>query len=174
MCSGYPLQDREARAPSLGEVLETLPTGIRLISYEPKDAPFAVVRVSVVTNAGKFFRSYIRDLAWRMEHPQRHAVAPLPDILDKLAAAGLQFGGGVMTTPNSQGKIHLHVLIPRCLKSRLDVLSFRSVISNSELVTFALERLIAESEADMKALVMRVAERKAERINEAEFWQDGP
>ncbi|MGA2986408.1 MAG: hypothetical protein ABSG32_21610 [Terriglobia bacterium] len=83
------LRDRESRPPSLEEVRATLPQGVRLLSYQPRQTPFAVAPVSVVTDAGKFFRSYLRDLTWRMEYPAGHAAAPLNDILAKLADAGL-------------------------------------------------------------------------------------
>ena len=84
------LRDQESCAPSLEEVAASLPASVKLVSYQPKQSPFAVAPVSVVTNAGKFFRSYLRDLAWRMEYPESHAVAPLPDILAKLEEAGLE------------------------------------------------------------------------------------
>lgn len=83
------LRDRESQAPSHEEVKAMLPPGIRLRSYEPKAAPFAVAPVSVVTDAGKFYRSYLRDLACRLKHPDSHAVAPLVSILAKLQDAGL-------------------------------------------------------------------------------------
>ena len=69
-----------------------------------------------------------------------------------------------MTAANTQGKIHLHVLVPSWLKSKLDALSFESVISNSELVTFAVERLCCEGEADIKDLVVRVAQPRESKI----------
>lgn len=84
------LRDRQSKAPTLEEVKSALPPCVRLVSYKPKEAPFAVAPVSVVTNAGKFFRTYLRDLAWRLGHPEGHAAPPLPDILSKLADAGLQ------------------------------------------------------------------------------------
>ena len=82
---------RELRSapPTLGEIEVMLPEGVRVVRYEPKEAPFAVAPVSIVSNAGKFFRAYLRDLAWRMEHPEGRAAPPLADILAKLADAGL-------------------------------------------------------------------------------------
>lgn len=84
------LQDRESKPPSLEEVKAVLPPGVKLVNYEPKQAPFAVAPVSVVTNAGRFFRAYLRDLRWRLEHPEGYAAQALPDILAKLADAGLE------------------------------------------------------------------------------------
>jgi hypothetical protein len=46
--------------------------------------------VSVVTNAGKFFRAYLRDVRWGLEHPDGYATPPLTDILGHLANAGLE------------------------------------------------------------------------------------
>src|SRR5215469_12936510 len=84
------LKDQESKAPSLEEVTSMLPPGFRVASYRPKKAPFAVAPVSIVTNAGKFFRAYLRDLRWLAEHPNTHATAPAADILAKLADAGLE------------------------------------------------------------------------------------
>ena len=84
------LRDQESKPPSLEEVQAALPAGVRLVSYQPKEAPFAVAPVSVVTNAGKFFRAYLRDLKARIEKPEGYHCPPLADILAKLADAGLE------------------------------------------------------------------------------------
>ena len=84
------LREMASKAPPLEEVKASLPAGVRLVSYEPKEAPFDVAPVSVVTNAGKFFRVYLADLAWRMKHPKVSAAPPLADILAKLTEAGLK------------------------------------------------------------------------------------
>ncbi|MCJ7501477.1 MAG: hypothetical protein MUP80_00255 [Acidobacteriia bacterium] len=83
------MRDRESKPPSLDEVTAMLPPGVRILRYEPKAVPFAVAPVSVVTSAGKFYRAYLRDLRWRVEHPGGCAAPPLADILAKLADAGL-------------------------------------------------------------------------------------
>jgi hypothetical protein len=67
-----------------------LPAGVRVLRYEPKAVPFSVGPVSIVTNAGKFFRAYLRGLHWRVEHPNGYAAPPLADILRKLEDAGLE------------------------------------------------------------------------------------
>jgi hypothetical protein len=84
------LQDMASKAPSLEEVKAGLPPGIRVVSYVPKEAPFAVAPVSVVTQAGKFYRAYLADLARRLEKPEGYHCPPLSDILSKLADAGLE------------------------------------------------------------------------------------
>jgi len=84
------LKDRESNAPSLAEVKAVLPPGVRLVSYNPKRAPFAVAPISIITDAGKFFRAYLRDLQFRLEHPDGYHCSPLADILSKLADAGLE------------------------------------------------------------------------------------
>jgi hypothetical protein len=66
-----------------------LPPGVRVLRYEPKAVPFAVASVSVVTNAGKFFRVYLTNLALRVDQPAAYAAPSLADILSKLADAGL-------------------------------------------------------------------------------------
>jgi hypothetical protein len=84
------LHDIGSKAPSVEKVRASLPPSVRLVSYHPKPAPFAVAPVSIVTDAGKFYRAYLKDLAWRIEHPQGHAAPLLADILSKLADAGLE------------------------------------------------------------------------------------
>ena len=48
------LRDAESKPPSLAQIEAALPAGVKLVSYQPKQAPFAVTPVSIVTNAGKF------------------------------------------------------------------------------------------------------------------------
>ena len=84
------LKEKESKAPTSEEVRAMLPPGVRLVSYRPKQAPFAVAPISIVTNAGKFFRTYLRDLRWRVEHSESHAVPPLHDIMAKLAEGGVE------------------------------------------------------------------------------------
>jgi len=84
------LRDRESRAPSLNEVKASLPSAVGLVSYQPKEAPFAVAPVSFVTNAGRFYRAYLADLRERMAKPDGYSCPPLAEILAKLADAGLE------------------------------------------------------------------------------------
>lgn len=84
------LREAESNPPSLSEIQAALPVGVKLVSYRPKQAPFAVATVSVVTNAGKFFCAYLRDLKGRLEKPEGYHCPPLADILGKLADAGLE------------------------------------------------------------------------------------
>jgi len=85
------LQDQASKAPSLEEVMSMLPLSVRLLRYRPREAPFVVAPpVTAVTNAGCFYRAYLADLRWRLGHPRLHAAPPLPDILGKLADAGLE------------------------------------------------------------------------------------
>jgi len=83
------LRDQQSQPPSLGEIKTSLPPGVRVVTYQPREAPFALAPVCVVTDAGKFYRAYIQDLRWRVRHPAAHAAPPLPEILNKLAEAGL-------------------------------------------------------------------------------------
>jgi hypothetical protein len=84
------LRDRESKPLSLEEVKAVFPPGVRLVNYEPKQPPFAVAPVSIVTNAGKFYRAYLKDLALRLAKPKGYHCPPLADILSKLADAGLE------------------------------------------------------------------------------------
>jgi hypothetical protein len=67
-----------------------LPQNVRLIRYAPKKPPVAVQPRSIVTDVDKFICAYLRDLRFRLEHPEAYACAPLPEILAKLAEVGLE------------------------------------------------------------------------------------
>jgi hypothetical protein len=84
------LRDQVSKAPTPDEIASSLPPGVELVSYNPKDSPFAVSPVSVVTDAGKFFRAYLADLSRRIAHPRTQSCAPLAEIMAKLASAGLE------------------------------------------------------------------------------------
>jgi len=84
------LRDRESKAPSLEEIQAALPPGVRVVCYQPKEVPFAVAPVSVITNAGIFYRAYLRDLKKRLKKPNGYHCPPLTDIMGKLADAGLE------------------------------------------------------------------------------------
>ncbi len=84
------LREQQGKPPTPEEVKATLPPGVRMVSYQPKEAPFAVAPVSIVTDAGRFFRAYLRDLNARLEKPEGYTAPPLADILAKLADAGLE------------------------------------------------------------------------------------
>jgi hypothetical protein len=84
------LREMASKAPSRAEIERILPAGVKVVTYEPREVPFAVAPVSIVTDAGLFFTAYLRDLSWRMEHPEGHAAAPLPEIFGKLSEAGLE------------------------------------------------------------------------------------
>lgn len=98
------LQDMASGAPSLDEVKANLPPGVRLVSYQPKTAPFAVAPVSVVTQAGKFYRAYLADLSQRMANPKGYSCPPLSDILSKLADAGLELSIETPATEHTEEK----------------------------------------------------------------------
>jgi hypothetical protein len=84
------IRELQSAPPTLEEIQAMLPKGVCVLRYEPKAPPFAVAPVSVVTDVGRFFRSYVKDLGWRLEHPEGRAVPPLADILAKLSDAGLR------------------------------------------------------------------------------------
>jgi hypothetical protein len=101
------LDDVEGKAPPLNEVKAALPPGVRLLSYRPKESPFAAAPVSVVTNVRRFVHAHLRDMAWRLEHPNTHACAPLNEILAKLAEAGLELAVDLppsSTSPTAQSE----------------------------------------------------------------------
>jgi len=79
-----------SKAPTVEEVRASLPPGAKLVSYEPKQAPFAVAPVSLVNDAGKFYRAYLADLSRRLAKPEGYHCPPLADILSKLADAGVE------------------------------------------------------------------------------------
>ena len=84
------LGDLGSKAPTVEEVRASLPPSVKLVRYEPKQAPFAVVPVSLVNNAGKFYRCYLAALSRRLAKPEGYPCPPLADILSKLADAGLE------------------------------------------------------------------------------------
>lgn len=84
------LRAAESKPPSLQEVTAMLPPGVELVRYEPRDVPFAVNPISVVVDAGRFFRVYLRELRRRVAHPKTRATAPLAEILSKLSDGGLE------------------------------------------------------------------------------------
>jgi len=67
-----------------------LPPGAQLVRYAPKTPPIAVQPCSIVTDVDKFIGAYLRDLAWRLAHPNTYACASLPEILAKLAEVGVE------------------------------------------------------------------------------------
>jgi hypothetical protein len=67
-----------------------LPAGVQLVRYTPKAPPVAIAPVSIVTDVDKFIQAYITDLSHRLEHPETHGCAPLPEILARLAEVGLE------------------------------------------------------------------------------------
>ena len=99
------LRDKGSKAPSLEEVIASLPSGVKLVSYRPKEAPFAVAPVSIVTDAGKFYRSRLADLSGRMAEPMTHSCPPLDDILSKLSDAGLELRIDAPVVPNAHGVV---------------------------------------------------------------------
>jgi hypothetical protein len=67
-----------------------LPPGVRLVNYTPKKPPVAVAPISIVTDVDKFIQAYLMDLGHRLQYPETHACASLPEILAKLAEVGLE------------------------------------------------------------------------------------
>lgn len=84
------LGEAQSKPPSLAEIKAMLPPGVKLVSCQPKQAPFAVALISIVTDAGKFYRAYLADVARRMEKPEGYHCPPLADIMGKLADGGLE------------------------------------------------------------------------------------
>jgi hypothetical protein len=95
----------ETEPPSLIEIKTMLPPGVHVRRYEPKAVPFAVAPVSVVTNAGRFFRAYLRDMARRFEHFAGYVAPPLTYILSKLADAGLELIIDAAAVANAHGVV---------------------------------------------------------------------
>jgi hypothetical protein len=84
------LREEQSTPPSLAQITAMLPPHVRLLSYWPKETPFAVSITSVVTNAGKFYTAYLTDLARRLQDPRGYHTLPLADILAKLREGGLE------------------------------------------------------------------------------------
>jgi len=81
---------RERQGVSAPPECPPLPPGVRLVRYTPKTPPVAIQPCSIVTNVDKFIRSYLRDLRFRLEHPEAYACTPMCEILAKLAEVGVE------------------------------------------------------------------------------------
>ena len=72
-------------------VCPRLPSGVRLVRYEPRTPPVVIQLVSVVTDVDKFIRHYLEELDARLHHPvQIRGAGSVFEILSKLAEAGLE------------------------------------------------------------------------------------
>lgn len=78
-----------------------LPPDVRLKRYAPKSPPVLVQPWSVVTDVEKFIRASLRDLEWRLSHPQGYAAHPLYEILQRLAEVGVELE---LVEPTLSGK----------------------------------------------------------------------
>jgi hypothetical protein len=66
-----------------------MPPGVRLIRWEPKDAPIQVSPCSVVTNTEKFIRSTLRQVEARLQGKRWLAGGwTLSILLERLEACG--------------------------------------------------------------------------------------
>jgi hypothetical protein len=67
-----------------------MPLGVRLIKWEPKNAPIAIVRIGIVTNVPKFIDATLLELKARLEGKDFLAGNwPLPELVDRLEQVGV-------------------------------------------------------------------------------------
>jgi len=89
ICERPPAQN--ATAPGQSSCPYTLPIGVKVLAYSPKDPPVGVTVCSVVTDVPKFIQHALQELDARLHHPvQIKAGDSVFDLLSKLADCGLE------------------------------------------------------------------------------------
>lgn len=72
------------------ETIPTMPPGVRLVRWEPKTPPVAIVRMGIVANVDKFIGATLRELRVRLEG--RDFLAgnwSLRELVDRLEQVGI-------------------------------------------------------------------------------------
>jgi hypothetical protein len=67
-----------------------MPPGVRLLKWEPKNPPIAIVRMGIVSNVDKFIGATLRELRARLEGRDFPAGNwSLPELVDRLEQVGV-------------------------------------------------------------------------------------
>jgi hypothetical protein len=85
-------QNREELIGLLREVTTPppMPPGVRLLKWEPKDPPIAIVRMGIVSNVDKFIGATLRELRARLEGKDFLAGNwSLRELVDRLEQVGV-------------------------------------------------------------------------------------
>jgi len=73
-----------------GKIPPLMPPGVRLVKWEPKDPPIAIVRMGVVIEVHKFIRAALRELRARLEGKNFLAGNwSLHELIDRLEQVGV-------------------------------------------------------------------------------------
>jgi hypothetical protein len=79
-----------------GEMIQPMPPGAVLVSWELKEPPIAIAAGEVVTDSAKFARACLEQLRNALANPRRRAAWTVPQLLERLALVG------VMVTTNNE------------------------------------------------------------------------
>src|ERR1039458_5976864 len=72
------------------EIPPLMPPGVRLVKWEPKKPPVAIVRMGIVTNVDKFIGATLRELRARLDSKDFLAGNwPLRELVDRLEQVGV-------------------------------------------------------------------------------------
>jgi hypothetical protein len=83
-----------------------MPPGVRLVKWEPKDPPIAIVRLGVVTEVHKFIGATLRELRARLEGKNFLAGNwSLRELVDRLEQVGVQVQVGHDEHGNPAGAV---------------------------------------------------------------------
>jgi hypothetical protein len=82
---------RESVDPGLtqGFTAPSMPPHIRLVNWNPKEAPIAIDSCSVVLDVPLFIRSTLEQLTTALTNPKRWVGWSLPQLVDRLRQAGV-------------------------------------------------------------------------------------
>jgi hypothetical protein len=73
-----------------GEIRPAMPPGVRLLKWEPKNAPIAIVRMGIVSNVPKFIAATLLELQARLEGKDFLAGNwSLRELVDRLEQVGV-------------------------------------------------------------------------------------
>jgi hypothetical protein len=80
---------RDEAAAFLRARVPAMPPGVRLISWNPKVPPVAIEACAVVTDPPLFARTTLRQLETALAQPKRWVGWSVPQLIDRLAQAGV-------------------------------------------------------------------------------------
>jgi len=79
-----------------GEMIQPMPPGAVLVSWELKEPPITIAAGEVVTDSAKFARACLEQLRNALANPRRRAAWTVPQLIERLALVG------VMVTTNNE------------------------------------------------------------------------
>jgi hypothetical protein len=86
------LRDHRAEVAAFLKIRGTIPTmppGVRLIHWCPKESPIAIESCAVVTDTARFVRTTLEQLRMALAQPKRWVGWSVPQLVDRLAQVGV-------------------------------------------------------------------------------------